>query len=101
MGQKVARPHRITCERSGGVDYLSEAQRSLIRRAATIEIELEFIEGQLSEGKKGNLTAYATASGHLRRILSSLGITRQPRDVTRTVTSVLQHQPSDDYEEAE
>ena len=65
----------------GGAAYLSEAQRSLIRRAATIEIELEQIEGRLSEGKDANLTTYAMAAGHLKRILETLGVERRPRNV--------------------
>ena len=32
-----------------GPDHLTEAQRSLIRRLATLEIELEQMEGRLSE----------------------------------------------------
>ena len=35
-----------------GAIHLSEAQRSLIRRTATIEIELEAVEGKLSEGNR-------------------------------------------------
>ena len=34
-----------------GAVHLSEAQKSLIRRTATIEIELEAVEGKLSEGR--------------------------------------------------
>jgi hypothetical protein len=35
----------------GGADCLSEAQRSLIRRCTTIEVQLEQIEGQFVEGQ--------------------------------------------------
>jgi hypothetical protein len=63
----------------GGVSVLSEAQRSLIKRASTIEIELEQIEGRLSLGRAADLGEYATAASHLRRIFETLGITRVPR----------------------
>jgi hypothetical protein len=81
-----ARRWRDLCEAHiadlGGAASLSEAQRSLIRRCATIEVELERIEGRLSGGESCDLSAYATAAGHLRRILETLGIERKPRDVT-------------------
>lgn len=73
----------------GGADVLSEAQMSLVRRASTIEIELEAMEGRLSEGKDANLDAYARAAGHLRRILESLGIERAKRDLTPDLKTYL------------
>ncbi len=75
----------------GGIDVLSEAQRSLVRRAVTIEIQLEQLEGQLSEGKAADLAVYATASGHLRRLLETLGIERRAREVTLTLGQVLRN----------
>lgn len=66
----------------GGMDTLSEAQSSLIRRVSTIEIELEQLEGKLSKGEAVDLDGYTRAAGHLRRILETLGIERRPRDVT-------------------
>ena len=65
----------------GGVAALSEAQRSLIKRASTIEIELEQIEGRLSEGKAQDLAAFATATSHLRRVFEVLGLSRRARDM--------------------
>jgi hypothetical protein len=65
----------------GGVANLSQAQRSLIKRASTIEIELEQVEGRLSLGRAADLAEYATAASHLRRIFETLGIKRVPRDM--------------------
>lgn len=73
----------------GGADILSEAQSSLIRRVATIEIELEQLEGKLSKGEAVDLDAYTRAAGHLRRILETLGIERKSRDVTPTLAQYL------------
>lgn len=64
-----------------GPDNLTEAQRSLIRRASTIEIELEAIEGKLSEGNEAPLAVYAAAAGHLKRILETLGIERKMKSL--------------------
>ena len=55
---------------------------SLIRRSATIEVELERMEGRLSVGESVDLDQYVRAVGHLRRVLETLGIERAKRDVT-------------------
>ena len=69
----------------GGLAALSEAQRSLIKRASTIEIELEQVEGRLSLGRAADLAEYATAASHLRRIFETLGIDRKARDCGNVV----------------
>lgn len=66
---------------SGGVD-LSQAQQSLIRRAAAIECELELMEGKLSLGQEVDLDLFTRSTSHLRRILETLGIERRPHNVT-------------------
>jgi hypothetical protein len=65
----------------GGEERLSENQLSLCRRAATLETELEMLEGQLSLGKVADLDLYNRLSGNLRRILESLGLERVARQV--------------------
>jgi hypothetical protein len=66
----------------GGIDVLSEAQFSLIKRAATIEVELELSEGRMSMGQEVDLDVFTRSASHLRRILETLGIERRPTDVT-------------------
>ena len=68
---------------------MSEAQRSLIRRVATFEIELEKLEGRLSQGEEINLDVYSRVSGQLRRILETLGIERVARDITPTLSDIV------------
>jgi hypothetical protein len=70
------------CQDLGGVDLLSEAQLSLIRRASAIELELEQMEGKLSMGGEIDLDVFTRSASHLRRLFETLGIERQPRDVT-------------------
>jgi hypothetical protein len=65
----------------GDEERLSENQLSLCRRAATLETELEMLEGQLSLGKVADLDLYNRLSGNLRRILESIGIERVARPV--------------------
>jgi hypothetical protein len=66
----------------GGKPLLSEAQLSLVRRAAGLECELEQMEGKMSLGESVDLDAFGRAASHLRRIFESLGIERKVRDVT-------------------
>ncbi len=66
----------------GGAAALSEAQSSLVRRVATIEIELEQLEGKLSKGETVDLDAYTRAANSLRRLLETLGIERRARIVS-------------------
>ena len=66
----------------GGRDMISEAQLSLIKRASTLELELEQAEGRLSKGEQIDLDSYGRAASHLRRLLESLGLERKPRNVT-------------------
>jgi hypothetical protein len=66
----------------GGPDLLSEAQFSLIRRAAAIECELERLDARLSRDEPVDMDSYARVAGHLRRIFETLGLERKPRDVT-------------------
>jgi hypothetical protein len=65
----------------GGRDVLSEAQLSLIRRAASIECELERLDAMLSTGAEVNLDAYGRAASHLRRLFETLGIERKAKPV--------------------
>ena len=74
----------------GGEERLSENQLSLCRRAATLETELEMLEGQLSLGKVADLDLYNRLSGNLRRILESLGLERKSKDVTPSLGAYLQ-----------
>ena len=74
----------------GGQDALSEGQRSLVRRAAMLQIQLELVEAKWAErdgqAKGWELLDYQRVSSSLRRLLESLGLNhgRKPRDVTPT-----------------
>ena len=70
------------CSDMGGRAMLSEAQVSLVRRASALELELEQMEGRLSQGEDVDLDKFGRAASHLRRLLETLGIGRKARDVT-------------------
>jgi hypothetical protein len=72
----------------GGEAAISEAQRSLARRCSTIEIQLEQLEARFAtdgEASARDLDLYGRLSGHLRRMLESLGIERRARPVAASL----------------
>lgn len=61
----------------GGTDTLNQAQRSLVRRAATLSVELERMEATFATAGKisaDDLDSYQRASNTLRRHLEVLGL---------------------------
>jgi len=68
----------------GGPEALSEAKRSLTRRASTITIELERLESKFAVGRAldSDLDLYQRGANSLRRLLETIGVERIPKDVT-------------------
>ena len=70
----------------GGPSNTSAAERSLARRAATLTIALEQLEAKFAVAEGAvthvDLDLYARGSGHLRRILESIGLKRRAKDIT-------------------
>jgi hypothetical protein len=63
----------------GGIESTSTAQRSLIRRAAVLTVEMEKLETRLAEDPMSGertLDLYSRTAGNLRRILETLGVKR-------------------------
>ena len=75
----------------GGYEALSEAQKSLIRRASAIECELELMEGKLSQGEEIDIDVFTRSSSHLRRIFETLGIERRAKDITSLNDTPLEY----------
>lgn len=65
----------------GGADLLSEGQRQLARRAATISIACERMEGRAVTGTDIDLEEYGRLTDRLGRTFQRLGLRRQPREV--------------------
>jgi hypothetical protein len=86
----------------GGADLLSEGQRQLIRRAATISLSCERLEGRLAADEEVNLEVYGMLSDRLGRVFNRLGLKRQARDLTPSLDDYLRNRPRDlDLEAAE
>jgi hypothetical protein len=69
----------------GGEENASEAEQSIVRRAATLTVELERMElaFALAEGADpDSLDLYQRTANSLRRLLESVGLERRARDVT-------------------
>jgi hypothetical protein len=74
----------------GGHDSgLSEAQRQLARRCATIAIACEKMEGEAAAGNEINLEVYGTLTDRLGRCFQRLGLKRQARDVGPTLGDLM------------
>lgn len=69
----------------GGEDAVSEAERSIVRRASTLEVELERLEAKFAtsgEADAADLDLYQRTSNTMRRHLESVGLQRRAKDVT-------------------
>jgi len=72
-----------------GPEGLSEGQRQLARRCATISIACEKMEGQAAEGIEIDLDGYGQLTDRLGRALQRLGLKRQARDIGPTLGDLL------------
>jgi hypothetical protein len=69
----------------GGVDNTSAAERSLIRRAGILTVELERLEAKFANSDTtdlNDLDTYGRTAGNLRRMLEAIGLKRRARDIT-------------------
>jgi hypothetical protein len=71
-----------------GLD-LSEAEKQLAQRAGVLGAIAEDREARWIAGEPFVATAYCTIINTQRRVLETLGIKRQPRDVTPTLGDLL------------
>lgn len=67
----------------GGSEAVSEAERSIVRRAALLTVELEQLEAAFASKKAsdGDLDLYQRAANTLRRLLESVGLERRAKTV--------------------
>jgi hypothetical protein len=73
----------------GGSDNISEAERSLIRRAAALTTELELMEVRFAAqggADADQLTVYGRAANTFRRLLQAIGLDRRAKQVKPVTT---------------
>ena len=73
----------------GGPGVISEGQMQLIRRAAALSIMAESIETDLARGLDFDVNTYGQVTDRLRRVVETLGLRRQARDVTPSLDQYL------------
>jgi hypothetical protein len=79
---------QIECD-VGGIDNLSEGQRQLCRRAATLSFTAECMEVDAVAGNAFDIDLFGQLTDRLGRCLQRLGLERKARDVTPTLQSYL------------
>jgi hypothetical protein len=82
--RKAAAQIRAYLADLGGIDNCSTAERSIIRRIATLEVELERLEERFAtagEASTEDLEVYQRAANSQRRLLEAIGIERRAREV--------------------
>ena len=76
----------------GGWPAVSHSEAVIIRRCATLTLELERRESAFARAGEiddSSLAIYATASNSLRRLLEAIGLHRRARDITRPLADIL------------
>jgi hypothetical protein len=76
----------------GGIDNCSTAERSIIRRAATLTTELERMELRFAlngQAEPDELDAYQRCANSLRRLLEAVGLQRRARDIGPSLGDLL------------
>jgi hypothetical protein len=79
---------QIECD-VGGIDNLSEGQRQLCRRAATLSFTAECMEVDVVAGKAFDIDLFGQLTDRLGRCLQRLGLERKARDITPDLKSYL------------
>jgi hypothetical protein len=89
--------NHVLVDHLGGNDVVSEPERALARRAATIMTRLEQMEQTFTEADDGGTDAqhetYARLTNTLRRVFGTIGIKRRPKDVTPDLHEYLASRP--------
>lgn len=77
----------------GGEGAISEAEKSIVRRAAVLTVELERLEARFAAAAecadKDDLDLYQRTAGNLRRLLEAVGLQRRAKDVTPSLSDYL------------
>jgi hypothetical protein len=87
----------------GGMDNTSAAERSIIRRASTLTVELERLEAKFAlagEANAEDLDIYARVASNLRRLLEAVGLQRRSKEVETLAEYLARHEPGKAVDEA-
>jgi hypothetical protein len=73
----------------GGRDYLTEAERQIVRRAAVLAVICESNEAAWLQGGEIDLGSHGASANTLRRLLECVGMSRRSRDLTPSLASYV------------
>lgn len=79
----------VTSDLATDPNELSEAQRQIIRRIASLSVWCELREAEMADGHEINIAEFQRTSNSLRRLCESIGLERRQRDVTPTLGQIL------------
>jgi hypothetical protein len=83
----------------GGEENISEAEKSLVRRAATLTALCERLEFEFAlndaDASANKLDQYQRLSGTLNRLLKTVGLKRRARDVTPDLQTYLRQKAAE------
>jgi hypothetical protein len=83
----------------GGEGAISAAELSIVRRAATLEVECELLEARFAkrgQSTREDLDLYSRAAGNLRRLLDGVGLKRrEPPQPTLSAYLKAREEPSE------
>jgi hypothetical protein len=75
----------------GGADRLSEGERQLCRRAATMSMTCELMEAEAVAGRAFDVDSFGQLTDRLGRCFQRLGLERRSVDVSPTLPGYLDH----------
>ena len=84
----------------GGSDTLSEGQRQIARRCATLAIECERMESAAASGNEIDVDRYGQMTDRMGRAFQRLGLRRQARDATLSLGEMIRQDQLKKQEEA-
>ena len=73
----------------GGLDQLSEGQRQIIRRIASMSVWCESEEAKMADGDEIDIDRFQRCANSLRRLCESLGLERRARDITPSLSEYI------------
>ncbi|ESX22799.1 hypothetical protein [Mesorhizobium sp. LSJC264A00] len=78
----------------GGAQACSEAEKSIVRRVATLTIEMEKLEERFANAPPDHIShpdldMYQRMANTLRRLLDTNGLQRRSRDITPTLDQYM------------
>jgi hypothetical protein len=88
----VRRCKDVIASHLSDVPDASAAERSIIRRASVLTVELERLEAKFAvagEATSDDLDLYQRMTNTLRRSLEAIGLQRRPRDVTLSLADIM------------